>query len=165
MPAPVISVTTPKMMAPAASVVMIGLSPVATITPCITPTTISPATTTIMASGCGHPPPTSATKHTIASIADWPMASETKLPDSVIGVMATATMPTIDALRRMARMLSTVRKLGVMMTATMMPASASPMMTASGSQSQTRPSGRRTAPESLTLASRRFAPAPRPPGA
>ena len=119
----------------------------------------------MMASGCGHPSPTNATKQTIASMADCPMASETKLPESVIGVMATATMPTIDALRRMARMLSTVRKLGVMMTATMMPASARTMMMASGSQSQTRPSGRRTAPESLTMRPRRPLPAPRPPGA
>ena len=54
----------------------------------------------------------------MASIADWVMPSETKLPDSVTGVMPTATMPTIAALRRMARMLSTVRKFGVTKTAT-----------------------------------------------
>ena len=53
----------------------------------------------------------------MASIADWVMPSETKLPESVTGVMPTATMPTIAALRRMARMLSTVRKLGVTRTA------------------------------------------------
>ena len=59
------------------------------------------------------------------------MPSETKLPDSVIGVIATATMPTIDALRRIARMLSTVRKFGVRATATMTATATAPTTSAS----------------------------------
>ncbi len=55
----------------------------------------------------------------VPAIADCWVPSEMKLPDSVIGVIATATIPTIDALRRIARTLSTLRKLGVRTTATM----------------------------------------------
>ena len=62
----------------------------------------------------GAQPVADAARRTRSSpaIADCGVPSETKLPESVIGVIATATMPTIDALRRIARTLSTVRKFG-----------------------------------------------------
>ena len=53
-----------------------------------------------------------------------------KFPDSVIGVIATATIPTIDALRRIARTLSTLRKLGVRATATMTATATAPSTSA-----------------------------------
>ncbi len=71
------------------------------------------------------------------------MPSETKLPDSVTGVIPTATMPTIAALRRMARILSTVRNFGVTKTATRMTTAATPMTMAVGSQSGRPPQSRR----------------------
>jgi hypothetical protein len=117
----VASATTPKMIAPAASVVITGLSPAATTSPCRMPTSTSATRTTRIASAGAHPFPTRARNTIVPAIADCCVPSEMKFPDSVIGVIATATIPTIDALRRIARTLSTVRKLGVRATATMTP--------------------------------------------
>ena len=98
--------------------VITGLRPAATTMPCSAPTTAVPAMTSTIAKTCGTPSPISSTNETMAAIAVWVMASETKLPDSVIGVIATATMPTVAALRRMARRLSRVMNFGVSAIAT-----------------------------------------------
>ena len=76
-----------------------------------------------------------------------------KFPDSVIGVIATATIPTIDALRRIARTLSTLRKLGVRATATMTATATAPSTSAVESRSA-RPASRRASGASAATAPR-----------